>query len=232
MPSQATRFAVRQPFNPYTRPGIAARFDAWDLTSVTVNGSNFVSQWSDKSGNGRHLVQASGPAQPLLQVAPRANNILFDGLAQYLKASAFTLNQPTTVYFVGKQVTWVTNATIHDGNSVNTGLLRQYNVTPNINTYAGSFVGENTGWAVGQLAVVSSVYNGSASSNRINKGVPVTGNAGASNFGGFTLGVRGDIGAGWANVAAYEIIIMAVADSLTAQNQMVTALGRKWGIAV
>lgn len=37
--------------------------DAADLSTVTLNGSN-VSQWNDKSGNGRHATQSSASIQP------------------------------------------------------------------------------------------------------------------------------------------------------------------------
>lgn len=38
--------------------------DAADASTITLNGSN-VSQWSDKSGNGRHVVQGSATLQPV-----------------------------------------------------------------------------------------------------------------------------------------------------------------------
>ena len=37
--------------------------DAADASTITLNGST-VSQWSDKSGNGRHLAQSSAALQP------------------------------------------------------------------------------------------------------------------------------------------------------------------------
>lgn len=42
--------------------------DASDASSITLNGSN-VSQWNDKSGNGRNAVQATAINQPTYQVA-------------------------------------------------------------------------------------------------------------------------------------------------------------------
>jgi hypothetical protein len=38
--------------------------DAQDLASITKDGSNLVSQWSDKSGNAKHAVQATPANQP------------------------------------------------------------------------------------------------------------------------------------------------------------------------
>lgn len=45
------------------RISTALWLDAADASTVTLNGST-VSQWADKSGNGRHAVQATGANQP------------------------------------------------------------------------------------------------------------------------------------------------------------------------
>jgi len=50
-------------FNPKTVTGLYAWYDASDASTITLNGSS-VSQWSDKSGNGRNLVQATALNQP------------------------------------------------------------------------------------------------------------------------------------------------------------------------
>lgn len=39
-------------------------FDANDTGTITKDGSNYVSQWDDKSGNDRHLTQSIGSSQP------------------------------------------------------------------------------------------------------------------------------------------------------------------------
>ena len=42
---------------------LALWLDAEDTSTITLNGSN-VSQWDDKSGNGRHVSQATAANQP------------------------------------------------------------------------------------------------------------------------------------------------------------------------
>ena len=46
-------------FTPTDIPGLALWLDASDAATITLDGSNNVSQWSDKSGNARHVTQAT-----------------------------------------------------------------------------------------------------------------------------------------------------------------------------
>ena len=50
-------------FNPKQVANLAAWFDADDASTITLTGSN-VSEWRDKSGNGRHATQATAARQP------------------------------------------------------------------------------------------------------------------------------------------------------------------------
>lgn len=47
---------------------LALWLDAEDASTITLNGST-VSQWADKSGNGRNVVQATATAQPVYQAS-------------------------------------------------------------------------------------------------------------------------------------------------------------------
>jgi hypothetical protein len=53
-------------FSPASIPDLAVWFDANDTASLTVDGSNKVSQWNDKSGNARHATQGAEANQPTL----------------------------------------------------------------------------------------------------------------------------------------------------------------------
>lgn len=55
----------------------SAWYDASDAATVTADGSNLVSQWSDKSGNGHDAVQATASLKP--RYSSVANGIKFDG---------------------------------------------------------------------------------------------------------------------------------------------------------
>lgn len=78
-----------------------------------------VSQWSDTlSGNNRHLLQASAPAQPTI-VANALNGypgLLFDGVGDFMSAT-FSVADPIEIYAVGKWNTATLNTAMFDGQS-------------------------------------------------------------------------------------------------------------------
>src|SRR5690348_15932843 len=163
-------------------PNLAAYFKF--NTGITVTGAG-VSQWSDQSGNGRHLLQATDTYRPALQAD---GSILFDGADNYLKCNAFTLNQPETIYLRLKQVTWTTAEYFCDGNATATGAVLQAAAgspaSPQIELRAGGVIGPNSDLAIGSYGVVCAVINGASSVLVVDSGAAVTGNAGASNMGG------------------------------------------------
>ena len=70
---------------------LALWLDAEDTASITLNGSN-VSQWNDKSGNGRNVSQAVAASQPAYQATGFVGKpgIYFNGTATHLfNTSAF-----------------------------------------------------------------------------------------------------------------------------------------------
>ena len=94
--------------------------DAGDAGTITLNGST-VSQWNDKSGNNRHVAQATATKQPLY-----ANNILnglsavsFDGSDDSLFASAatITLSQPVHRFIACKFLTKTSKSVVFDSNA-------------------------------------------------------------------------------------------------------------------
>lgn len=74
---------------------------------ITKDGSNRISQWDDMSGNGNHLVQATGSNQPLHNSSNQLNG--YDAItmagdytfAEYF-TQANTLNYNSTIFVVGK----------------------------------------------------------------------------------------------------------------------------------
>lgn len=158
-------------------------------------------------------------------------SLLFDGAAHFMKCAAFTLNQPTSIYWVGKQVTWVSGRVVFDGNVDNSMLLFQTVGTPSVTMFAGSAGPAQTGLAVGATGVLSCVFNGASSSSTLNQSAAVAGNVGANNAGGFTLARAGSTNAAFGNIQAYEALIYNVAHDAATRANIIRALMSKHGVA-
>lgn len=193
----------------------------------TVTGSG-VSQWDDLSGNGRHLLQGTDAARPALQAD---GSVLFNGTSHYLKCNAFTLNQPTCVLMVVKQVSWTAGEYFFDGNSNTTGIIIQAGTTPEIRINAGATVAGNTGLAVGSVGVAAVTFNGASSSLKINRNAATTGNAGANNMGGFTLGARADGLIFFSHIQVYENVIFPIVPSTAQLDRLVAGLMARHSIS-
>lgn len=221
MPSPAVTRILRAPWTPKRLPNLAAWFRfGQGITSA----AGAVSQWADQSGNGRHLKQATGAAQPALQAD---GSILFDGTSDFLKCDAFTLAQPETVYVLFKQITWTLNSYIFDGDGAASGILSQRGTSPELATYAGSsVVANNSNLAVGVYGAVATVINGASSLIQVNNTTPTTGNPGVSNMGGFTIGGRGDGTTEWGNIQFKEAIVYAAAHDAVTRARVIAYLSR------
>ncbi len=192
-----------------------AWFDA-DEAYIIKDGANLVSQMTDRTGLGHHLPQAGVDAiKPVWSV----DGVLFDGVEDYMKTAAFTLIQPEFIYMVFKQVTWALNDYIMDGQASNSGFLAQSPTTPYIKVSAGTSSSANTNLAVNTWGIARVLFNGASSKFIINETTPITGNFGAANMGGFTLGARGNPNIAFSNIQVKEVIIRKIAD--TAPNEAV-----------
>lgn len=77
-------------FTPQRLTSLALWLDASDFATITKDGSNKVSQWNDKSGNGNNAVQGTGVNQPTY-VASSINSrsvINFDGSTNVMNVTA------------------------------------------------------------------------------------------------------------------------------------------------
>lgn len=203
-------------------PLVFGNVAAWFRFGIGITAAaNAVSQWADQSGNGRHLKQSTGAAQPTLQ---SGGSILFDGTSDFLKCDPFTLNQPETLYLLWRQVTWTSPNYLIDGNATNSAASAQVIASPQINLNAGSDAGNNSNFAVNVYAVVAYVVNGAASMVQVNSTAPTTGDAGTGNMGGFTLGARGAGTSGFSNIEVKEVILYSAAHSAATRARVIAYL--------
>ena len=74
-------------FNPKSIAGLALWLDASDASTITLNGAT-VSQWRDKSGNARHLSEATANNQPTMSTLNGRGALSFDGVNDRLITSS------------------------------------------------------------------------------------------------------------------------------------------------
>ena len=193
-----------------------------DLSTITKDGGNLVSQWNDRQGSGRDLIQATGSNQPLWS----ADGVLFDGIDNFMASLTFTLAQPTFLYILMKQVTWTSGDYFYDGFNDNSGAILQSSSSPILRAYAGSLSTNNGNAPLDTFVVVKVKYQGATSKFQINATTAVTGNFGTRAMDGLTLGAR-KIATGFSNIQVKEMIVRNTADDVTVEGEIYTYLASK-----
>ena len=187
-----------------------------DYQPGNYTGTLNASAWANSIGAAGSLLQATGANQPTIEAD---GSLLFDGLAHWMRAT-FTLNQPETIYLVGKQVTWTDQDQFYDGVTADSMDLYQGTVTPTIKIYAGAAAAVSTQLAVDTYGVIVAVFNGASSTIKVDGNAPGTAvDVGAGNGGGITLGAKATP-LNYGNVQIKEVIIRNVADSAAVQAQI------------
>jgi hypothetical protein len=236
-------------FDPRRITGLEGWWDASDSTTITLV-SSVVSQWNDKSGNGRNFTQATGANRPAVITAGRnGRNVLSFG------GSFVTMNQSWTRQLNGGN-TWFLVFSFSAGNgTVERPILR---MDVNVNALQrgatdaaqvsrrnriGSFVNNTSSglFTVDQQAdfttdwqVVSSVVS-TTSLGHYQNGVlqgsetAITGTIVSS--ASTTLRIA-EASNAFTIMQAAEILIYSKALSSSERSSVERYLGRKWGITV
>ena len=96
-------------FNPKSISGLAAWYDASDATTFTT--ATGVSEWRDKSGNGRTLVQSVGLDQPTRTATINGKSALvFDGTNHYLSCMGGSFSNQTMFIVARRDATSAASA--------------------------------------------------------------------------------------------------------------------------
>lgn len=210
------------------RRNCVAAFDAY--SGITAAGG-FASGWSDKYGAGYILAQATGAAQPAVTENSNGPCLRFDGAANFMDM-ALTLPQPFTLMMVLRQLSWTGNDTILDrltGGPTTFAALYQTGVTPQVAQYCTSNGAITSQLVLGVTGVLTAVFNGAASSIKVNLATKSAGNPGTTGLDGITLGARNDqANFGHIDVHALRIYRGAVSDAV--QDASHALLMAKWGV--
>jgi hypothetical protein len=217
--------------------------DAADTTTITASGSPAkVSQWNDKSGNARHVAQATGAAQPTTGSATlNGLNVLdFDGNDRLFASTLSGLPSGATTMFVVAERAAA-------GNLGCTACMRQAaSGTPVFSHFNFTFIrrndadslffsaaSSNTGWQY-----ITLYYDGTNLVHRNNGSqVAASTQSGSATFDHISVGASPYIGGSttFSDIGAFftgkiaEVVILPSA-STAARDLMETYLATKWAI--
>lgn len=222
--------------------------DAADASTITLNGSN-VSQWNDKSGNGRHVSQATAANQPSYgtRALNNKNTIEFSGNQMLFSTASVLSGNPNVLMAVVIQ--YDTNVTSIDDRSVqlSAGAGTSYAITGGVQGYSSRFNNGNEIYGAtslatpliqigtrpsgGNYAASQMFINGTESartSGSNDTAVPIIGNGVSVGAGAITSDPLGSIGTAMDGYIAETVILSDV--TLATRQKLEGYLAWKWGL--
>jgi len=250
------RAAASSAFDPRQIAGLGLWFDAADASTVTLNAGN-VSEWRDKSGNGRHASQSTAASQPIYQAAGTLSVALVNesvaanrsmtiaGAAGLLRNVAggtlIAVHRPTAIAAGQSAVFFSTNASVNATRLVlAAGVLSAALELGGRRLDANSFQGITSSGSANTPYVHVGVANYSAASATMYVNGTVTASSSSFQTGGnsenadslavslFNNGGGGSIYTG----AIAEVLVYPRALSAAEVSAISRYLGAKWSIAV
>jgi len=186
----------------------------YDYTKNLTLATDKVSVWGDTFGV-NDLPALDIPRRPTLA----ADGVAFYG--SYMRKS-FTLIQPTVIYLVVKVNTWQVGTIIFEGYDTSSRLIQLIS-TPIHYINAGSNAAPNDTLTIGKFAIIRVTFNGANSKIQINNIAVTTGNAGANNMNGLSLGAGQDFSGIPVNGVFKRIIVRSSSGNETAINNLLRA---------
>ena len=181
-------------WTPNTVPNLVAWYDADDLDYITKDGSNLVSEWGDKTGNGNDVSQSTGSKQPLWVDGAHnsRDTIRFDGSNDLLQRSTWVsgvMSQIFTYFVVCTMPTGTSGEKfLLDGGGGNRIIFgrdgTQYRMSAGIDLKGST--------STTSLRQYELILNGASSTISRNKSSIVSGNAGSGAPNGVTMGAALD----------------------------------------
>jgi hypothetical protein len=154
--------------NPYRLGGLwtpaaittALWLDAADASTVTTVSGN-VSQWNDKSGNGRNAAQGTAGSRPAYTSAGQngLNTISFDGSSDRLSlASGLSLGTAHSIFVVAKNSATITAASSFQAILTGGSWASPSTTTSELLIGSGSLTGNMTNERISSLALANSGF--------------------------------------------------------------------------
>jgi hypothetical protein len=234
--------------NPYVFGGVlwtpanittALWLDAADASTVTLE-SGAVSQWNDKSGNGRNLIQGNALAQPTYNLASLngLNTLSFDGTNDTMASVSSTLptgNSARSMLVVYKpNRTSATNAIA--GQSLNTSsssyFSLHFRVTPAGDPYFAGFGNDLTDSAAISLdPKIAGVTHDGVTTTLFRNATQIAQGPKTLNTNSGIFRVGSSIGSiEFAQMLVAEIVFVSASISALNRQQLEGYLAHKWGL--
>ena len=213
--------------------------DAADASTITLNGST-VSQWRDRSGNGRHVAQATAVKQPTYTLAAQNNlNVLsFDGNNRSLFASSGVINipQPFSRFVAAQFLVKNNQSVLLDSDTLNTQCVFYNGETGTNWIVANGLVPDYMNYAYGTRDFLNHqhfhIVNGANSYWGIDGSSP-TGpvNGGPGGQAGIRIGnIRTEFAPNYAfNGRVFEIVLVPYVIDTSDRQKLEGYLAWKWG---
>lgn len=224
-------------FSPLDISDMMCWHDASDITTITKDAGDLVSQWDDKSGLARHLKQTTGSDQPKwLSTDKNSLDVIDFGAVGATNArmlhDAWTEEaQPITVFIV-MEAPILANFSIDGLATAKRNAIFCPGGNSNLRIYAGTVLEASTSVA-GNWVYMFAVYDGGSSTFTAKDGTnteSASGNAGIEGITGYTLQTLFTQGSDFANDKVAEFIAYHKAVVDPERQRMLDYLSDKWGI--
>ncbi len=219
-------------------------FDAADVNGngTTISAGTSVTNWRDKSGNGRNASSVVGtPVMSNNSIISRVG-VFFNGSSYLTGSFSYTFN--TLSWFVvgtmdsdgdayGRLLSFGDASQYDFDSTLRLNALARFNLTNEIGTYRNAYIGSNMFISYSSPFMYSSVLDGTNNTPYLN-GTQGTGAATSGNFGFNTFGLSASFGL---NVQRnkgflFEVIVFSRALTTAQRQQIEGYLAWKWGLQV
>lgn len=219
---ESTKILVGRGFNPNFDGNALAWYDGNFGLSNTV--------WEDQGAGGHDIIFTNTPTI-VAGATPLRDAVRFDGINQNGAVVTPNIAQPYTIYCVLNTLTWfISDFIFDDGVTNSAGVLYHRVGSPKLAMFAGAAdLFGNPDLALGTWGVMTTVFNGLNCKIRTNLNVEVSGNSGALNRAGITIGSQKD-GTRTSNCEMGYLTIRTGADSTVIQNKVINGLRHLCGL--
>jgi hypothetical protein len=234
--SQTLLLSGSTPWTP-AQIACAAWYDAADASTITAS-SGAVSQWSDKSGNGKHLAQNTAANRPTTgsRTLNGLNVIDFDGTSDQLTNSVFSVNTLNVSIFSVQQhdvtnvqymTAWaIARATPAEGQLLHASSGSYFSLGNRLPENNAVFYQENT-----KVECLSYVKTGDMSQQAWTNGVVIgQNNTAVTTYDTQNLALGSRFSANYLNGMISEFIVIPGAVSTSDRQKLEGYLAHKWGL--